>query len=578
MIIVVVISMSISIALLYQAAFDQTEARLIEIVHNRARLIESIAKFSSEFPSGYPGNTLELTIYQLKKAQENFNGFGKTGEFTLAHLVDNQMVFLINQRFQTTKLPSPIPLDSELAEPMRRSLTGKIGTVIGQDYRGETVLAAYEPVKSLNLGIVAKIDLSEIRSPFIKAVFYAGGAATILILLGAFTFVKVTNPILENLEENELRIRSTFEQAAVGITHSTMQRNILDVNEKFCELTGYTKKELLNKNLNDITFQRDKEVEKEAIERVLNSDENCYSLEKRYVKKNGDVSWAKVTVSLVKDIKNNPKYFIAIVEDINSRKKYETALKQYSGKLEEMVNDRTKELKETQERLIRQEKLAALGQLAGGVGHELRNPLGIMTNAILYLQTNEDNTNEELSEYLEIISRQVKISSKIISDLLEFGMHKSSQKTLFRAEKTIAEIISNIQKPDTVLINQSAEYDLPDVFADEEHFRMIAHNIISNACQSIREEGVVTISLSRSGSSVILKVQDTGCGMDEDTISKIYEPLFTTKTRGIGLGMAITQNLAEINNIKIEVESKLNIGTTFTMSIPLKESSFVEKV
>ena len=572
MIIVVVVSLCISMVLLYNVSFHQTETRLIEIVHNRAQLIEAIADFNSKYSSQYPGNQLEATIYQLERARENFQGFGKTGEFTLAHLINGQMIFLINQRFQKNKLPSPIPFDSELAEPMRLSLSGKTGTVIGPDYRGETVLAAYQPVKSLNLGIVAKIDMSEIRSPFIKAAIYTLSASLILILLGAFTFRKVTKPILKDLEESEKRIRNIFDHAAIGITHSNIERNILDANKDFCELTGYTKKELIGKNLSEITYEEDRAYDNREREKVLKSEENSYSLEKRYVKKNGAITWVRVTVSLVKDSKQTPKYFLAIVEDISARKKYETALKQYSEKLEEMVNERTKELEETQEKLLRQEKLAALGQLAGSVGHELRNPLGIMTNAVLYLQTEENLTDSEKEEFLEIISRQIKISGKIISDLLEFGRTKKTQKTIVQVEKIVTEVIGDLNKPENVLINREFEENLSAVNTDEQHLRMITQNIISNACQSIKEEGIVTVSLSQSNSTVILRISDTGCGMDQETVDKLYEPLFTTKSSGIGLGMAITKNLAEMNNIKIEVDSKLNVGTNFTLSIPVGEN------
>jgi hypothetical protein len=113
----------------------------------------------------------------------------------------NDIVFLLSHRHYDLENPKPIPWDSKLAEPMRQALSGKSGTIIGLDYRGQTVLAAHEPVAELNLGIVAKIDLSEIRAPFIKASLLSGLSAIVAIILGAGLFLKITNPILRKLNE-----------------------------------------------------------------------------------------------------------------------------------------------------------------------------------------------------------------------------------------------------------------------------------------------------------------------------------------------------------------------------------------
>jgi len=109
------------------------------------------------------------------------------------------MVFLLSHRHSDRRRPKPIPLDSELAEPMRLALSGARGTVIGLDYRGEKVLAAYEPVKELNLGIVAKIDLAEIRAPFRSAATLSGLIGLVAVLAGTALFLRVTEPLLTAL-------------------------------------------------------------------------------------------------------------------------------------------------------------------------------------------------------------------------------------------------------------------------------------------------------------------------------------------------------------------------------------------
>ena len=124
----------------------------------------------------------------------------RTGEFTLARRDGDNIVFLLSHRHADLESPKPVPFDSELAEPMRRALLGQSGTVIGLDYRGSIVVAAYEPVAELELGIVAKIDLAEVRAPFIKAGLFAAGSALFVILLGSALFIRVSSPILRRLQ------------------------------------------------------------------------------------------------------------------------------------------------------------------------------------------------------------------------------------------------------------------------------------------------------------------------------------------------------------------------------------------
>lgn len=143
---------STTILLLYDTAFEEEKARLNEVAQSQARLIEAIARFDSIHSEDYHGGAFEATLSQIKDAYENYKGFGETGEFKLARLDDDYIVFLLSHRHLDLDKPQPIPFNSELAEPMRKALSGQSGTIIGIDYRGELVLAAFEPVEVLNLG------------------------------------------------------------------------------------------------------------------------------------------------------------------------------------------------------------------------------------------------------------------------------------------------------------------------------------------------------------------------------------------------------------------------------------------
>jgi PAS domain S-box-containing protein len=192
----------VAITMLYRAAFEEERARLVETAQSQARLIEAVARFDAIYSQNYPGGSEDATLSQITDAHERYRGFGDTGEFTLARRVGDNIVFLLSHRHHDLENPEPIPFDSELAEPMRRALSGMQGTVIGLDYRGELVLAAHEPVGELNLGIVAKIDLAEVRSPFMRAGGIAVIIAMLVVLIGATLFLRITSPIMRRLKEH----------------------------------------------------------------------------------------------------------------------------------------------------------------------------------------------------------------------------------------------------------------------------------------------------------------------------------------------------------------------------------------
>jgi len=199
--ILMVVAMSatgIALAVLYNTSFDQTRARLQEAVQSQARLLEAVARFNQEYGLGDMAYT--ATLVEIEDAHSRFRGFGQTGEFSLGRRAGDSIEFIMRHRYSQLAHPVPVPFDLALVEPMRRALSGQSGCITALDYRGEVVLAAYEPVEVLNLGIVVKIYVAEIRAPFIKAGAVAGAAAVILVILGAVLFWRITDPLIRHLE------------------------------------------------------------------------------------------------------------------------------------------------------------------------------------------------------------------------------------------------------------------------------------------------------------------------------------------------------------------------------------------
>jgi PAS domain S-box-containing protein len=330
----------ITMGILYRAAFNEEKARLVVTAQGQARLIEAVARYDIVHSSGFPGGSGAATLEQIVDAHQEYQGFGETGEFTLARKEGDLIVFLLEHRHPHLQKPENVPFDSNLAEPMRRALSGQSGTVVGLDYRGETVLAAYEPVDVVDLGIVAKIDLEEVRRPFWKAGLLAVGCSLFVVLSGAALLVRVSNPLIVELEArsskleesvaalsvSEERFRKTFELAGAGIAQVALDGRFEDVNPRLCEITGYTPEEFKALAFQEISHPDDLDADLEYARQVLAGEIDRYTMDKRYFRKDTSVIWVNLTVSLVRDTDGNPRHFIAVVNDMTERKDAEAAV------------------------------------------------------------------------------------------------------------------------------------------------------------------------------------------------------------------------------------------------------------
>jgi signal transduction histidine kinase len=231
------------------------------------------------------------------------------------------------------------------------------------------------------------------------------------------------------------------------------------------------------------------------------------------------------------------------------------------------------ELKGAQEKLVRSEKLAAIGQLAGGVGHELRNPLGAIKNAVYYIRgkvANSELAQKEprIMQFLDIVDGEVNSSAKIISDLLTFSRVGKPAVSPARIEKVIDDAVAHSVIPENIELTKDVA-DLPDVQIDTDQIRQVLVNMITNAVQAMPEGGKLAIAAREMDNFMELVVSDTGRGILAEAMGKLFEPLYTTKAKGIGLGLAVCKSIVERHGGHIEVESNVGKGATFTIYLPL---------
>jgi signal transduction histidine kinase len=233
------------------------------------------------------------------------------------------------------------------------------------------------------------------------------------------------------------------------------------------------------------------------------------------------------------------------------------------------LNDALTQLRDAQDALVQRERLALLGQLASGVGHELRNPLGVMSNAIYYLDAVLDSPPKNVRDYLDILRQQVALSERIISHLLEFGRTKPPQREVIPLSTIVDTQLKRLPTPDGACLGCEIPATLPPVHVDPVQIGQVVLNLLLNAVQAIDGGGRVSVRGRQVSSDLVgLDVTDTGRGVPAEYEHKIFEPLFTTKARGMGLGLAVSRTLARANGGDITVHSPPGQGATFTLTLP----------
>lgn len=223
------------------------------------------------------------------------------------------------------------------------------------------------------------------------------------------------------------------------------------------------------------------------------------------------------------------------------------------------------------ELLIRQDRvkrLATIGELAGGVAHELRNPLGIIRNAAYYLRVSQKELSQDAKEAFDELERGLATSNRLVSELLDYVREPKRQETEFPITAAINEALAGIDIPAAVQLVRPAGQDDVVCRADKAQVVQIIDNLIRNSVDAMPEGGDLKFSAMRQENHVVMEVTDSGAGIAGTDLEKVFEPLFSRKTKGIGLGLAVSRRYAELNHGKLEVNSVPGCGATFRLTLP----------
>jgi signal transduction histidine kinase len=228
------------------------------------------------------------------------------------------------------------------------------------------------------------------------------------------------------------------------------------------------------------------------------------------------------------------------------------------------------ELRRMEDELVHQEKLALLGQVADTVGHELRNPLGVINNAVYFLQAVLTDADETTREYLGIIKDEVADAERIVSDLLDAVRTKPPRPERVEVGGLIGKALDKCSVPPSVTVRQDIPPVLPAIRVDPSQMHQVLWNLITNGVEAMSEGGTLDIRAVEdpAAKTVTVSIQDSGSGISPEHQARLFQPMFTTKARRVGLGLVVVKNLTQANGGSVGVESEPGRGSTFTVSLP----------
>ncbi|HEU4405966.1 MAG TPA: ATP-binding protein [Polyangiaceae bacterium] len=282
-----------------------------------------------------------------------------------------------------------------------------------------------------------------------------------------------------------------------------------------------------------------------------------FRAECRVLTRDGRVVWIHGEARLVRDDAGRPLFLQGIAFDITESKR---AIEQ---------------IKEAQEAKIRTERLAAVGQLAASIGHDIRNPLGAVTNAFYYIAKKVRASplagEPRIAQFIGIVEKELKAATGIVSDLLDFARERPPALVACPLAPLVDDAFSVVPRPANVRLANEVPDTLPVPDLDKDQFRQVVVNLVQNAAEAIPagRPGLVRVGGAAEGGEIVLTVADDGEGIPDEIVGKIFEPLFTSKVKGTGLGLSIVANTVKRHRGSVTVQSARGVGTTFTVRLPL---------
>jgi two-component system, NtrC family, sensor kinase len=368
------------------------------------------------------------------------------------------------------------------------------------------------------------------------------------------------------------------------------ERKIIEVNDSFLRHMNYSREHVIGKKCYEVfkeTSRKSSNCDRVCpIQEVVKNKRQC---QVELTRLGGDnlPRYAELTIFPIWEKSGKISMFVEISRDITRRKREE---KEMTGRLEKMVEERTRQLKESHSKLLHQDKMASLGKLSSSVVHEINNPIsGILNLTMLSKRIIQEDfiDQKELDlfrQYLNLMETETRRISRIVSNLLVFSRQSKIELKRVNINQLIDKTLflnSNLLKICNVNYETQFNPELPDFYGSEDQLQQVFMNLTSNAAESMADlqGGIlkVTTEYSPESDHIFIIFSDTGVGIRHENLSKLFEPFFTTKKKGkgVGLGLSVAYGIIEEHGGRIYVDSKLGSGTAFRIILPL--NSFPDK-
>jgi PAS domain S-box-containing protein len=424
----------------------------------------------------------------------------------------------------------------------------------------------------------------------------------------------ITEPLAaeDALRRSEEHFRAFFERSMVGMATTSPAKGWVEVNQALCDILGYPREELLRKNWVELTHPDDLAADVAEFDRVVAGETDEYTMDKRFVRKDGTVVFAYIAARCVRGADGGIDYFVALVEDISERKAREAELAQ---RLAEMTALNRK-LEDAQVQLLQSEKMASIGQLAAGVAHELNNPIGFVHSNLGTLETylvdifeiaaacesaaamavhpadfahidalkaekDFDFLKTDIFQLMHESKDGIGRVKKIVQDLKDFSRVDDVEwqwADIHHCLDSTLNIVWNELKYKCTVTRQYAEA-MPQIRCLPGQLNQVFMNLLMNAAQAIPEKGEITIATTHPREDVIqICIRDTGIGIAPEILKRIFDPFFTTKPvgKGTGLGLSIAWGIIGRHHGTFDVSSTPGVGTSFTITLPVNQEDEAE--
>ncbi|HSV49371.1 MAG TPA: CHASE4 domain-containing protein, partial [Candidatus Acidoferrales bacterium] len=358
-----------------------------------------------------------------------------------------------------------------------------------------------------------------------------------------FTLEQTVVARTQDLAENRKQLESILQASPDAIVVIDLNGIFIDCNSRVSEISGFDRKELVGQPALSFVAKSHYQEYIEKYRPLVTKHKGVIRYETRFVKKDGEFP-AEYSISTIRNEQDQPVGYVGIIRDVTEKKLLE-------------------------QRLLRSQRLAAIGELASMVGHDLRNPLAAIRNADYYMKKKCVECNKpEVMTMLGVVDKAIDHANCIINDLLEYSKEIRLDIAPSSPKRLLEKALPMIVVPENIQLIDSTTYT--ELRVDETKVTRVYVNLLKNAIDALPEGGTIEVKSWQENDDVSISFTDNGQGIPPEMLAKIFSPLFTTKAQGMGLGLSISKRVVEAHGGKISVVSEVGKGTAFTLTFPVE--------